>query len=159
MVNKPKKMPEEKKKYNYKIKENWKNSTWAPTKWTKEYLQEQFIDLVECAKVGVPYVDNDWKKRKSPVYLKSKLCFHRDYSRDAIMEAVRGYEDKTKDKQFSAFVKEIDTIIENRLFEAGLSKKADASMVRLWLTAKHSRTTDRSEDKSETTQKIIIERA
>jgi len=149
----------------YNIKPNWKKDTGTPTIRTFEKTTTEFNRLLNYARNWVPMLDNNWmplldkegKPRTSPVYLKYKLCFDLDYTRDQIYDVYRDRVDPDEKIQLSHTLYEINKIIENRLFEVGLTKKADSSIVRLWLTANHKRVTDRTKNENENKNKLSDE--
>jgi len=120
-----------------------------PKKRTYEKLRSTCDDFLERSRNWIPYKDKNNERKKSPVYFKKKLAIYKDFSWLSFLDAVRHFEEQNKDKdwnpnmEFSIAISEMEEMIENRLFEAGLSKKSDASIVRLWLSANYGRTTDR----------------
>lgn len=114
-----------------------------------EKLRQTCDEFLDWTKNWIPYKDKNWDEKRSPVYFKKKLAIYKDFSRFKFIDWVKYFEANNTDEnwkpitEFSLSISEMEEIIENRLFETGLSKKSDASIVRLWLSANYGWTTDR----------------
>jgi len=103
------------KKYNYKTREDGKNDTGRPEKYTLEYCTIEINQILATLQADKKYE-----------YLTIQdLVRDKEYTRDCLSEWSKKF---AENEDFSRTIKKIYEELENRLFKIGVSGKANAAM-------------------------------
>jgi len=108
----------------YKKKENGKNQTGRQEKYTLEFVSNELNEMLK-------YIDSD---EGSDVVFIGELCLWRGYSSQRWSEITKKFSDND---YISETIKNIEQKLEYRLFKAGLSNEANATMVIFGLKNKY----------------------
>jgi hypothetical protein len=132
------------KKHIFSKKENGKNATGAPEKWTFDFCMNELDEMQK-------YLNSE---DGSDLVFLSELCLYRGYSHQKWSEISNKFE---KEKEIIDIIKKIEETLENRLYKAALTNQVNATMAIFGLKNKYKWKDVRQDSESPKDTKIIFE--